>query len=250
MCLIGTAMKVHPDFPFIIAANRDEFIHRPALEADFWEENFIAGKDISQGGTWIGISADGRIAAVTNVRDPDEGSNFPYSRGMLVPAWLKQKNMDEYFSKKHLYGGFNFLYGTKDQLQYVTNKKSYSQTLKKGIYTLSNADLYTSWPKTACLSKDMKKLMNQNKKELIEGLFHSLSRASYWPEGTLPDTGIGKELEKKLSPAFVSMEEYGTRCSTVILIDNHNVATFIERSFRPQKKEVCYQMQLPEAAPL
>lgn len=244
MCIIGTALKVHKQYPFIMAANRDEFIIRPAAEAHIWQEGFIAGKDLSQGGTWLGLSASGRVAAVTNVRDPEEPGKAELSRGLLVPSWLKEENTAELLHKKQQFGGFNFLYGTPDKLHYETNKQAYSKTMTSGIHTLSNADIETSWPKTECLYNDMEQLMESSKEDLIEGVFRALSRNTPWPEEQLPETGVGEYLEKMLSSAYINLPDYGTRCSTIILVDKDNRATFIERSHRPVKKEVCFQFKL------
>ncbi|SDN35670.1 NRDE family protein [Alkalicoccus daliensis] len=244
MCIIGTALQVHESFPFILAANRDEFIQRPASSAHWWNGNFVAGKDLSQGGTWLGLAQDGKIGALTNVRAPEEDGLAEYSRGMLIPLWLKEGEITSLLEKKFKFGGFNMFYGTIKDLYYVSNKTNKFIKLETGIHTISNADLSTEWPKTAQLKKDFESFMDLPKNQLIEALFSALYKKEKWPDKVLPDTGVGLELERSLSPAFIEMEDYGTRCSTVILVNNDGVATFIERSFRPQEKEVCYQFQL------
>jgi uncharacterized protein with NRDE domain len=244
MCIIGAVMKEHPDYPLIIAANRDEFIARPAEQAHWWEEGFVAGKDIKQGGTWIGISREGKIGAVTNIRNPKEQNSFPYSRGVLVPAWLTGGDLEAYMNKKRSFAGFNLLYGTVDKLHYETNGNGKSETIENGIFALSNTVLGKEWPKTAFLKKELTAAPDMNKEELIEHLFKALSRNDPFPETELPDTGVGLELEKSLSPPFINMTEYGTRCSTVILVSKNHQVTFIERSYRPERGEVKFHFNL------
>lgn len=243
MCIIGTAIQVHQSFPFILAANRDEFIQRPAAPAHWWEEGFVAGKDLSQGGTWLGLSQNGKIGALTNVRDPWE-ADAEYSRGIIIPKWLKHEDLSAVLKEQHKYGGFNLLYGSVTDLHYLTNRQGGKRKLDKGIYALSNADLSTEWPKTKQLKIDIENSMKSPKEKLIEELFESLQRRDLWPDKFLPDTGVGRDIERKLSPAYIDMEEYGTRCSTVILVDYQGEASFIERSFRPEKTEVSFHFQL------
>ncbi len=244
MCIIGAVMKEHPEYPLIIAANRDEFIARPAEQAHWWKEGFVAGKDIKQGGTWIGVSRTGKIGAVTNIRNPKEQNSFPYSRGVLVPSWLTGGDLEGYLNNRRAFAGFNLLYGTVDKLHYETNGNGKSETIEKGIFALSNAVMGEEWPKTDFLEKELAAVPAMDAQEITAHLFEALSRKEPFPEPELPDTGVGLELEKLLSPPFIHMEEYGTRCSTVILVDRNYQVTFIERSYRPERAEVKFHFHL------
>ncbi|WP_147802137.1 NRDE family protein [Alkalicoccus halolimnae] len=245
MCIIGVGMKINKDFPFIFAANRDEFVERPAAPAHWWnEETFFAGKDLQAGGTWMGISRSGRVAAVTNVRNPDESGDFPYSRGELVPAWLNERNLNLYLQEKAYYAGFNLIYGTTSELKYVTNQHDREYTLREGIFSLSNADMDEEWPKTKHLRQDIKRAALLPKEEMIAALISGLERKIPYPDNELPDTGVGIELERKLSSPFIDLDKYGTRCTTVVLVDKNNEVTFVEKTHRPEKYEVRKEFRL------
>ncbi|PRO66872.1 NRDE family protein [Alkalicoccus urumqiensis] len=230
MCIIGVMMNQHPEFPFILAANRDELLERPTKALHLQEGIFFAGKDKQAGGTWLGVSLEGRIAALTNVRRPDQDKSRGRSRGELVPAWLSGNDISQLPFNK--YSGFNLLYGTKDQLHYTTNQPAERAVLNEGIYTLSNADLHTAWPKTTFLKQKLKDSIHLQRDELVETLLHALSKSDPWPEKMLPDTGVGMELEKKLSPLNIRMDHYGSRCSSILLIDHQNNVYFKERQLQ------------------
>ena len=237
MCLIVFANDIHPRYRLILAANRDEYRDRPAEPAAFWPDHpqVLAGRDRLAGGTWLGVTTDGRLAAVTNYRDPRQQVLDPPSRGRLVadflagitdiPAFQTRLNRDG-----TIYDGFNLLYGTVDELHYFTNRGGSSGPVKPGIHTLSNHLLDTRWPKAIAARERLVTILG-NSSIVAEELFAALSDPVPFADGLLPDTGIGLERERLLSPIFIEGSEYGTRSTTVILVDRDNRVCFRERTF-------------------
>lgn len=244
MCLIVFAYKQHPRYNLIVAANRDENYQRPTRSARFWDanQNILAGKDLEAGGTWMGITRSGRFSAVTNYRDPKISKENPPSRGHLVLDFLKQsltpkKYLEQVDRKASDYAGFNLLTGIPGELYYYSNQQQVIQRLSPGVYGLSNHLLDTPWPKIKQAKSRMKHLMQQPTIP-HSALFDLLYDDTEAPDDQLPDTGIPKEVEKKVSPAFIKTEDYGTRCSTLLLIDRNNNTTFRERRFKAGTQEV------------
>lgn len=244
MCLIVFSYKQNADYPLIFAANRDEHYERPSQAAQFWEENpnILAGKDLKAGGTWMGINKDGEFSAVTNYRDPDIEKKDPPSRGKLVLDFLQNsESAPQYLSKlqSHAdqYMGFNLLAGSLNKLGYYSNQQNDILLLDSGLYGLSNHLLETSWPKVQRAKKNLSHII-QDDSIAPEPLFDLLADDHEAPEEELPDTGIPKDIEKKVSPIFIKSDGYGTRCSTVLLIDHNGKATFAERRFKPGTMEV------------
>jgi len=160
MCLIVFAYNVHPSYRLVLAANRDEFYERPSSSADFWKDypQVLAGRDLKEGGTWLGITKSGKYAAVTNYRDPSSLKSDSLSRGRLVSSYLTgNQNPDKYLknisSQVDKYDGFNLLLGDDNNL-FVFSSRSDMQKLKPGIYGLSNHLLDTNWPKVARSKKN------------------------------------------------------------------------------------------------
>lgn len=256
MCLIVFSYKQHSDYPLVFAANRDEKYDRPTRKAQFWEEHpdILAGKDLQAGGTWMGITKTGSIAALTNYRDPSIEKVDPPSRGHLVLDYLKQdpdpisylKNVDQ---KAARYMGFNLLAGDLTRMGYYSNQQKDIRRLKPGLYGLSNHLLDTPWPKIQVAKTKLQGILQE---EAIseEALFELLADDRQAADEDLPDTGIPKEIEKKVSPIFIKSEGYGTRCSTVVLIDADGQVTFTERRFKPGSLEVLeenrYQFTISE----
>ncbi len=242
MCLITFAYEAHPEYKLILAANRDEFYARPTRKAQFWnQENhpkILAGKDLEAGGTWMGINTSGKWAALTNYRDPSLVINDPVSRGELVLNFLTGENpAKKYLQKtsrgKSHYNGFNLLLADENGLFHYSNVNDTTTEIEPGIHGVSNALLDTSWPKLDRAKKDLAEVIQQGNFDL-EQLFELLRNDHKPPETQLPDTGIPKEWEKAVSSVFIKTENYGTRCSTLLLIDNENKATFVERRYDPE----------------
>lgn len=244
MCLIVFGYKTHPQYRLIVAANRDEAYRRPTRSAQFWKNkpNILAGKDLKSGGTWMGITRSGRFSAITNYRDPNITKTDPPSRGHLVLDYLKgTQRADEYLQavneKADQYMGFNLLTGTLDSLYYYSNQQQDIRELQPGTYGLSNHLLNTPWPKIQRAKSRLAELIQEDKVS-EEKLFRLLADDVEAPDNQLPDTGIPLEIERKVSSVFIKGEDYGTRCSTILLIDRNYGVTFIERRFKENTMEV------------
>lgn len=240
MCVIFFAFKQHTEYPLILLANRDEFYERPTAKADFWQDapNIFAGRDLVHGGTWLGITKQGRFAAVTNYRDPN-ALKGKFSRGDLVSDFLKtNKTVEEYLTKIQTdasqFSGFNLLVGEFNaqiqMLGYYSNREDTVKILAPGIYGLSNHLLDTPWRK---VSKGKAELTGFLQNDAIEKdrFFELLSDKTLADDAELPETGIGYEREKLLSSIFIETPVYGTRSSSVVLIDKDYEISLDERNF-------------------
>ena len=243
MCLIAIAIDQHSKYPLIIAANRDEFYNRPTAALDFWEDqpDILAGRDLQGYGTWLGITKSGRIGAITNFRDPQallRQSQGP-SRGDLIRRFLEgnespQTYLEQIQPSKNLYNGFNLVVGHINELWWYSNVSDKIKQLSQGIHGISNHLLNTPWPKVRKIKADLTDIINKNRHIDPEWIFGKLSDQQRPPDADLPDTGIGLEWERILSPIFITSEIYGTRSSSIIFIDKSGVATFYERTYNPK----------------
>jgi uncharacterized protein with NRDE domain len=231
------AYRVHPIFELIVAANRDEFFRRPTAAADFWNDvpDVLAGRDLEQGGTWMGVTRTGRFAALTNVRDPKALRSSAKSRGLIVSDFLMgnaapKTFLDELKESSSGYNGFNLIVGDRDALCCFNSITAQSEVLSPGIYGLSNDRLDTPWPKVTRSKAAMEAALRTHSEALEADLFAMLSNRASADDAVLPDTGVGLEKERWLSPVFISGIDYGTRCSTVMLA-RANQTQFAERSF-------------------
>ncbi len=238
MCLIAVGWKLRPDYPLILAANRDEFFARTAAPAAFWTDHpqLLAGRDLEQGGTWLGITRAGRLAAVTNYREGRRRRNGSRSRGWLVRDYLLSEAAPETFlgsvdETRADYDGFNLLAGTPTQLCYYSNRTGETIAVAPGAHALSNHLLNTPWPKVTRARDGLAALAQTPPGELTGALFALLSDRELPPQDRLPDTGVGAEWERALSTAFIRVGDYGTRCSTVVLVDAAGHTTFEEISY-------------------
>ena len=240
MCLIVFSSNNHPKYKLILAANRDEFYKRPTRTAQFWQDerypNILAGKDLEAGGTWMGIHKDGRWGALTNFRDPSAIKNDAPSRGQLVTNYLTQKtSAPDYISEigkdSSLYNGFNLLLGDKFGVYHFSNQNQAIQRIPPGIHGVSNALLDTPWPKLEQAKQSLSSTINKTLFQ-PEELFQLLLNNELADDEELPKTGIPYKWEKAVSSIFIATENYGTRCSTVLLIDYNNNIEFIERSYK------------------
>lgn len=238
MCLILCAYRSHPRFDLVVAANRDEFLTRPTEPAGWWRDRsgLLAGRDLEQLGTWLGVTTSGRFAAITNVRDRIPPKNNPPSRGELVAGFLSGENdLDDFLVRLRetgaRYNGFNLLFGDRDELAYCSNRGVEVGHLRPGIYGISNALLDTPWPKVRKGKERFAELLKRSDGALpTEELFELLGDRTIAPDGELPDTGLPIELERMASSIFAAGEEYGTRSSTVVAIDKTGWVTFEERN--------------------
>ncbi len=244
MCLIVFSYKQHLEYNLIFAANRDEHYERPTRKAQFWDDQpkILAGKDLQAGGTWMGVTKEGTFAALTNYRDPAINKEDPPSRGHLVLDYLKKNGDPEGYlrdvdQKADQYMGFNLLAGRMDQIGYYSNQSEGIKLLNSGLYGLSNHLLDTPWPKIKWAKEGLQEIMRDDKIS-EEAIFDLLANDREAASEDLPDTGIPKDIEKKVSPIFIKSDGYGTRCSTVLLIDTDGKVTFTERRFKAGTTEV------------
>ena len=236
MCLIVFAWRPAHAQPLIVAANRDEFYARPTQPLAQWVDapQVYAGRDLEAGGTWLGINADGRFAALTNIRNPSLALGRR-SRGELVAQFLTSNRLIEDYlaevaGRSSEYGGFNLLVGDREQLYYLNGSAPEPRLLDEGVYGLSNAGLDTPWPK---VSKTKAALTTQLDAPNPLALMALLSDPTTAPTAELPDTGVSLETETLLSSAFIASPTYGTRASTVLIVNANGKRQLIEHSFGP-----------------
>ena len=243
MCLVLFAYNVHPSYRLVLAANRDEFFERPSSSADFCDDHrqVIAGLDLKDGGTWMGVTKKGRFAAITNYRDPVSWKNNAPSRGGLVSAYLcGNQCIDDYLDKisrqAQLYNGYNLIIGDRRELFAYSNRGE-KQKLNSGIYGLSNHLLNTPWPKVSRGKKLFKAALDKKGAELEEALFAMLLDRKIPADNKLPETGVGLEWERVLSPIFITSPVYGTRSSTILLISKNGRVKFVEKVYDGKPQE-------------
>ncbi|MGV8059272.1 MAG: NRDE family protein [Smithellaceae bacterium] len=237
MCLILFAYKIHPTYPLIVAANRDEFYDRRSSPVEFWEDapQILAGRDLKAGGTWLGITREGKFAAITNYRDPVAFKTRAPSRGKLIKNFLRgSSSAADYVNKiskqAGLYNGFNLICADKADL-FVYSNRADMQKLTAGIYSLSNRFLDTPWPKMVRGKKALAAAMTERGPALEAALFTILANRKIAPDNKLPSTGVGVEWERLLSSIFIESPSYGTRSSTVLLIGKNRWVKFVEKVF-------------------
>lgn len=243
MCLIALASGRHPAYPLVLIANRDELHARPAAPAgpDPEHPGVHGGRDLLQGGSWLLVSRRGRLAAVTNVRVRPLDATFPRSRGDLVRgfaagtadtgAWL-----EALAPSAGGYGPFNLLLWDGDALAFASNHPGFQRhPVSPGLHAVSNGAFDAPWPKTNLASRALAAWIGDGlpadaREADVSPLLEALADRTPAPDAALPDTGIGLDLERRLSPPFVRDPTYGTRCSTVVLVQPEGIR-FVERRF-------------------
>lgn len=240
MCLIAFAWNVHPRWRLLLAGNRDEFHARPSVGLARWDDApVIGGRDLEAGGTWLGVTAAGRCCAVTNVRDPRD-PQLGTSRGLLAVDYLSGDDDAAAHARRLVstaagYRPFNLLTFDAHDAFYLGNRSvSRMQAVTPGVHGLSNADFDAPWPKTRHLVQNLKHWIESGGESDFSPLFGALADEQIADDAQLPDTGVGLELERRLSPAFIRGEAYGTRASTVVAIGHDGAGVIIEHRFGPQ----------------
>ncbi|MGG0657859.1 NRDE family protein [Rummeliibacillus pycnus] len=239
MCIVNFHFHNHSKYKLILVANRDEFYERPTKPAHYWEDepNILAGRDLRQMGTWLGITKEGKFAAITNFRDPSLPVTGRYSRGEIIRNFLTNDIQPDLFingliKERQSYGGYNVILGDSNGLYHYNNVLDESKDIKPGTHSLSNHSLDTPWPKVAKAKTRLNEYVQTNPLEVnINDLFNLVSDRSMAHDDELPHTGVGLEMERLLSPIFIKIPNYGTRSSSVLLIDKNNHVTFVERTF-------------------
>lgn len=237
MCLVLAAFQAHPRHALVLAANRDEYHARPSAPAAWVAPGVLAGRDLEAGGTWLALARGGRFAAVTNIRAPGPARAGAPSRGTLplravqdprpLPAALEDLAPD-----LGAFNGCNLLAGTAADLWHLSTRGGGPAPVPPGVHGLSNHLLDTPWPKVVRGKAALGAWLAAGGEDL-EGLFALLADRRPAPDADLPDTGVPRAWERTLSAAFIVAPGYGTRCSTVLLLDRDGGARFVERSFGP-----------------
>jgi uncharacterized protein with NRDE domain len=234
MCLVLFAWKTHPKYSLIVASNRDEYHNRPSALAHRWttDPNITAGQDLEQLGTWMGVTGSGRWAVVTNFREATTIKESKKSRGHLTTGFLSGgMSPESYVSalKSNLtdYRGFNLIVGDRSSIKYITNrqteeKKPEASIKKPGIYGLSNHLLNTHWPKVVRGKTHLQQLINKNEVIQFEDVMDFMSDTTKPSDKSLPNTGVTLDQERILSPMFIKTPDYGTRATSLLLIDNNS----------------------------
>lgn len=241
MCIIFVAVQQHPDFPLIFAANRDEFHGRPTRPSHLWRQpNILAGRDLSAGGTWLGANGSGHLAAITNIRTPAPPIPQARSRGELPVHYLTAPRDDEFLdnirAQRKLYNGYNLLFGHHRRLQVFNNHLNTVEPLTPGVHGLSNANLNTPWPKVQRGTRALTSICQTHTTLQHDALFDILRDDTLADDDQLPQTGLPLEFERRVSSIFILGEHYGTRASTLLLVDARHTLHWHERSFTPQGK--------------
>jgi uncharacterized protein with NRDE domain len=234
MCLIAFAWNSHPRWRLLLAGNRDEFHARPSAPLARWSDQpILGGRDLEAGGTWLGVTDEGRCCVVTNVRDPRDPQHGA-SRGLLATDYLTGPDDAAMHAQKLLgtaadYRPFNLLTFDAAHAFYIGNRpEPRAQPIAPGVHGLN-----TPWPKTRTLMRRLQAWMDAGHEDDFSPLFDALADERQAPDDTLPDTGVGLERERWLSSAFIRGEHYGTRASTIVAIGYDGSGRVVERRFGP-----------------
>ena len=242
MCIVAFAWKVLDDMPLCLISNRDEFYHRPSSQLHSWEDSpIIAGQDLQSGGTWMGVTEQGRWAIITNFRDGHDKQTYETSRGELIQSFLQSDLLPIRFAqqleiKQRDYAGFNLFVGDLEQAVYMSNRGEAPQILAKGVFVVSNGLMSDDWEKTKHLRKrftqeflPMMQLSSIPDKDLQSSVWDILEDERKVIPDLLPNTGIQPEMEQLLSSTFIQSHVYGTRCSNFLRI-NHTALDWVEKT--------------------
>lgn len=257
MCLIIFAWDKHSNYKLALTANRDEFYDRPAKPAHFWPEtpDLLAGRDLKAGGTWLGITRQGKFAAITNYRDPANIKQEAPSRGELTFNFLKNditplKYLEKLSSSAKDYNGFNLLVGNLKELYFYSNVEGEIKALVPGLYGLSNHLLDTPWPKVEMGKQLFQKWMTSpagNEAQILDLMDNKKLAA----DAKLPSTDVPLEWERALSAMHIQTEKYGTVSTTSLLVGRDGQVKLVEKTFNNplgplQEKEFVFQLDSEE----
>lgn len=238
MCLVAFALDAHPRHRLVLMGNRDEAFARPAAPLGWWADapDVLAGRDLEAGGTWLGVTEAGRWGVLTNVRDPHSRPSRR-SRGALVADYLRLgRSTRDYAEAVHAeraaYDGFNLVVGDADAAWVVSTRHDEILELGRGVYGLSNDRLDTPWPKVVRARQRLRDTLRSEPVDPAD-LLALLDDRAVAPDADLPDTGVGIEWERRLSPVRIVADGYGTRVSTALVIDRDGAGRMAERTWRP-----------------
>ena len=251
MCLILFAWRPGHAVPLLMAANRDEFYARPSLPLGHWDDlpGVYGGRDLQAGGTWLGLGPQGRFAALTNVRDPQQPlgtrSRGELPTGFLASAQAPGDFLNQLTMQAGAFSGFNLLLGNSRELWHYNSASGAPQQLCAGIYGVSNADLNSPWPKLLRARHRLEQALLADD----ESLFALLADAHRPADAELPETGVGLEIERLLSSVFIASPSYGTRASTLLKVHADGTRQIRERCFGPEGVllgETCLRLRLDQ----
>jgi len=237
VCINAFSFGNSTKYPFVLIANRDEFLNRKSLHASFHGENnsILSGIDSEKSGTWLGITKSGRFAMVTNFRNPHLIKDLKSTRGQLVNDFLSSELSPMEFcqtikSTWDQFNGFNLIVADLNDLNfwYASNISLETCKLKPGLHGICNALLDTPWPKMNLLKEGLRNVMMEEETLNLDLLQPLLLNKKKFPPTELPNTGVSTAIEELLSSIFISSPAYGTVCSTVILVDFHGKVLFRE----------------------
>ncbi len=237
MCLILVAHQVDEEWPLVVLNNRDEFYRRPTAKLGPWpgHPDVMAGRDLSSGGSWMGAHRDGRWVAVTNFREIRAGEHATKSRGWLVRDYLlgecsARAYLDSVAEDGKYYAGFNLLVGDRESLWHLSNRETGVRQLAAGLYGLSNGFFAADWPKIRRGRKKLAKLLKRSGWQTGEALDLMLDE-NRAPDRELPATGVPLAWERALSSMFIRTTDYGTRSTTLLVVNRSGHSSMIERHF-------------------
>lgn len=250
MCLLLVAHRVRPAWRLVVAANRDELHSRATAPAGWWADHpdVLGGRDLEGGGTWLGITRQGRFSALTNVREPGSMRRGPRSRGGLVRDFLlgtvsPDEFVDALGPRGRDYPGFNLLVADEAELWHWSNRGPGPRRIDSELVGVSNAGLDTPWPKVVRAKARLGELLAKGQLDppvtaaAEERVMALLGDRSVPPDDALPDTGVGLERERLLAPAFILSPLYGTRSSTLLLVGHDGAIHLVERTFIERGEE-------------
>lgn len=257
MCLIAFSLGQHPDYPLVVAANRDEFFRRPTAAMEWWQDTagnpVLAGRDLLSGGTWLAVTRRGEVAAVTNVREGSAEAGQA-SRGELPLRALSESADDvarQLAEQQACYAGFNLIRLSTDSGWYYSNRDAHpGRHLHRGTYGLSNHLLQSPWPKLLKLRTAVAQLLAATpanaSRQLHQSLIPLLQDTDPAPDRELPDTGVGLETERFLSSPFIVGRDYGTRATTVVSVSRGGEIRVTEQTWQPMgepgaQRQFCWQ---------
>jgi len=239
VCLVAFALDAHPRHRLVLMGNRDEAFARPAAPLEWWDDapDVLAGRDLEAGGTWLGATRSGRWAVLTNVRDPRTPRPSTRSRGALVADFLRSGDPVEAYAEavhaeRDAYDGFNLVVGDAESVRVVSTRHDEMLELGRGVYGLSNDRLDTPWPKVVRARQRLRDALRSDPVAPSD-LLALLDDQEHAPDSELPDTGVGLEWERRLSPVRIVADGYGTRVSTALVVDRDGAGRMSEQTWLP-----------------
>ncbi|RLM73858.1 hypothetical protein C2845_PM15G18670 [Panicum miliaceum] len=266
MCIAAWAWECHPAHRLLLLFNRDEYLYRPTQPAQWWaagedSKEILGGRDELGGGTWMGCTRDGKLAFLTNVREPDSIIGAK-TRGQLPVRFLQGNHSPleyatEIAKEADQYNGFNLILADVNSgtMVYTSNRPGGDpviQTVAPGLHVLSNGAIDSPWPKVLRLGQSFRKYLETNgdSEASLKQMVEELMMDTIKPDRSIvPDTGVDPEWEYKLSSIFIDTAKgqarYGTRSMVALASKLDGEVTFYERYLENSSwKENMIQFQM------